>query len=143
MPINADKPHLWKSDVERSIDFYNDWFIRFAPDTAEFLYVNYGRVIRDYLTTRVTLLSIHQFDPDEVQFDDALVSSCIVTYRKAVPSRESVCEMSYGGDYLDPLTRKSILLTQLRGLNKWTMPHFEQGVSGAEDVRVKDDSRIS
>jgi hypothetical protein len=33
MPINADKPHLWKSDVEHSIDFYNDWFIRFAPET--------------------------------------------------------------------------------------------------------------
>ena len=33
MPINADKPHLWKIDVERSIDFYNDWFIRFAPET--------------------------------------------------------------------------------------------------------------
>ena len=33
MPINADKPHLWKTDVERSIDFYNDWFIRFAPET--------------------------------------------------------------------------------------------------------------
>ncbi|MFZ4395206.1 MAG: XamI family restriction endonuclease [Kiritimatiellia bacterium] len=33
MAINSDKPHLWKADVERSIDFYNDWFIRFAPET--------------------------------------------------------------------------------------------------------------
>ena len=33
MPINADKPHLWKADVEASIDFYNDWFLRFAPET--------------------------------------------------------------------------------------------------------------
>ena len=33
MPINADKPHLWKADVERSIDFDNDWFVRFAPET--------------------------------------------------------------------------------------------------------------
>ena len=33
MPINADKPHLWKGDVEQSSDFYNDWFIRFAPET--------------------------------------------------------------------------------------------------------------
>ena len=31
MPINADKPHLWKADVEASIDYYNDWFLRFAP----------------------------------------------------------------------------------------------------------------
>lgn len=33
MPINADKLHLWKADVAQSIDFYSDWFIRFAPDT--------------------------------------------------------------------------------------------------------------
>jgi hypothetical protein len=33
MSINADKTHLWKADVERSIDFYNDWFVRFAPET--------------------------------------------------------------------------------------------------------------
>src|SRR4030042_2729898 len=33
MKLNADKPHLWKADVERSINFYNDWFLRFAPTT--------------------------------------------------------------------------------------------------------------
>jgi hypothetical protein len=33
MKLNADKPHLWKADVERSIDSYNDWFLRFAPTT--------------------------------------------------------------------------------------------------------------
>lgn len=32
MPINADKPHLWKADIIRSVDYYNDWFMRFAPD---------------------------------------------------------------------------------------------------------------
>ena len=35
MPINADKPHLWKSDVERSIDFYNDWFIANAQEEVD------------------------------------------------------------------------------------------------------------
>ena len=29
--INADKPHLWKADVNASVDMYNNWFIRFAP----------------------------------------------------------------------------------------------------------------
>jgi hypothetical protein len=33
MPINSDKPLLWKADVAQSIDFYNDWFLRFAPNT--------------------------------------------------------------------------------------------------------------
>ncbi len=33
MPVNADKPHLWKADVAQSVDFYNAWFMRFAPKT--------------------------------------------------------------------------------------------------------------
>ena len=33
MPVNSDKPHLWKADIVRSVDMYNDWFMRFAPQT--------------------------------------------------------------------------------------------------------------
>lgn len=31
MPINSDKPQGWKKDIARSVDLYNDWFIKFAP----------------------------------------------------------------------------------------------------------------
>jgi hypothetical protein len=31
MPINADKPHLWKADTRASVDQFNQWFVRFAP----------------------------------------------------------------------------------------------------------------
>lgn len=31
MPVNLDKPQLWKADVLKSVDMYNDWFMRFAP----------------------------------------------------------------------------------------------------------------
>jgi len=34
MPVNLDKPHLWKGDVARSVDMYNDWFMHFAPATT-------------------------------------------------------------------------------------------------------------
>lgn len=30
MPVNADKPHLWKPDIALSVDFYNNWFMQFA-----------------------------------------------------------------------------------------------------------------
>ena len=33
MPVNANKPHLWKADIARSVDFYNSWFMKFAPRT--------------------------------------------------------------------------------------------------------------
>jgi hypothetical protein len=29
--INADKPHLWKSDIAASVDQFNQWFMMFAP----------------------------------------------------------------------------------------------------------------
>jgi hypothetical protein len=31
MAVNLDKPHLWKADIARSVDMYNDWFLKFAP----------------------------------------------------------------------------------------------------------------
>ncbi|MEQ1518439.1 MAG: XamI family restriction endonuclease, partial [Usitatibacteraceae bacterium] len=32
MPVNLDKPQKWKADIAASVDMYNDWFLRFAPD---------------------------------------------------------------------------------------------------------------
>lgn len=29
--VNANRPDRWKSDIVQSVDFYNDWFLRFAP----------------------------------------------------------------------------------------------------------------
>jgi hypothetical protein len=31
MAVNIDKPHLWKADTDASVDFYNDWYMNFAP----------------------------------------------------------------------------------------------------------------
>lgn len=31
MAVNRDKPDRWKEDVARSVDLYNEWFIKFAP----------------------------------------------------------------------------------------------------------------
>jgi type II restriction enzyme len=32
MAVNRDKPDLWKTDIARSVDMYNDWFMNFAPN---------------------------------------------------------------------------------------------------------------
>lgn len=31
MAVNRDKPGRWNADVARSVDMYNDWFMKFAP----------------------------------------------------------------------------------------------------------------
>jgi hypothetical protein len=33
MLVNAGKPQRWKDDIAQSVDFYNDWFLQFAPQT--------------------------------------------------------------------------------------------------------------
>ena len=30
-PVNRDKTQQWKADIVQSVDMYNDWFMRFAP----------------------------------------------------------------------------------------------------------------
>lgn len=104
---------------------------------AEFLYVNYGQVLRDYLTTRVTLLSVHHFDPDEVQFNDALVSSCIVTYRKSRPTGDAQCDMSFGGQADLPRKTTRLPIAHLHALGKWTPSHYHVS-SEREGIILKD-----
>jgi type II restriction enzyme len=31
MAVNRDKPDRWKGDIMKSVDMYNDWFMKFAP----------------------------------------------------------------------------------------------------------------
>jgi hypothetical protein len=31
MSVNSNKPDRWKADINESVDFYNDWFMKFAP----------------------------------------------------------------------------------------------------------------
>ena len=32
MAVNSNRPDRWKADIAQSVDMYNDWFLRFAPD---------------------------------------------------------------------------------------------------------------
>lgn len=31
MPVNSNKPERWKADIAKSVDFFNEWFMQFAP----------------------------------------------------------------------------------------------------------------
>src|SRR4030043_420433 len=33
MRANLNKPYLWKEDIARSVDLYNEWFLSVAPNT--------------------------------------------------------------------------------------------------------------
>lgn len=102
--------HLWMQSGAVGI-----WLI-----PSEFMNVNYGRAVKHYLLNKVTLLRIHRFDPDNVQFDDALVSSAVVCFRNARPHPGHVVEFSYGGTLADPVSSKQIFADALCREAKWT-----------------------
>lgn len=85
-----------------------------------FMDVNYGQQVKEYLLNRVTLLRVHQFHPHDVQFQDALVSSAVVWFKKALPPANHHVEFSYGGSLATPDEKKSISVGVLRSTAKWT-----------------------
>ena len=87
---------------------------------SEFMDVNYGSAVKQYLTDKVTLLHIHRFCPSNVQFDDALVSSAVVVFRKATAPDGHEVEFSFGGSLADPAKSECVPLSSLRGHPKWT-----------------------
>ena len=86
---------------------------------CEFMDVNYGSSVRRYLSENVELLRIHRFRPDDLQFADALVSSCVVIFRNRKPSRTGVVEFSTGGSVCSPVCSRKINMSELRPDKKW------------------------
>lgn len=87
---------------------------------SEFMDVNYGRALKAYLLREVTLLHIHRFDPNDVQFDDALVSSAVVWFKKVKPPAVHAVTFSYGGTMQKPALSKAVSARDLECANKWT-----------------------
>ncbi len=87
---------------------------------SEFMDVNYGEAVRDYLTSKVELLRIHRFCPSDVQFSDALVSSAVVVFRKNPPRSDSVVQMSFGGLLLAARDSADVPVRALRESKKWS-----------------------
>lgn len=87
---------------------------------SEFMDVNYGEQLKQYLLSKVTLLHIHRFDPNDVQFDDALVSSAVVWIRNAPPQSDHEVKFSFGGTLSAPNIVRTIPAQALAKESKWT-----------------------
>ena len=87
---------------------------------SEFMDVNYGQAVKDYLLREVTLLQIHRFDPNETQFDDALVSSAVVWFKNKKPGENHKVRFTYGGTINNPVHERFISFNVLLEEKKWT-----------------------
>jgi len=87
---------------------------------SEFMDVNYGQAVKDYLLNEVTLLQIHRFDPSDVQFKDALVSSAVVWIKNKKPEFNHKVKFTFGGTIDKPTHLKEVSLNTLAKEKKWT-----------------------
>ena len=87
---------------------------------CEFMDVNYGSAVRRYLSENVELLQIHRFMPEDLQFADALVSSCIVVFKNRRPSPLHKAMLSCGGSMCSPGATRHVDCACLRSERKWS-----------------------
>ncbi len=87
---------------------------------SEFMDVNYGEKLKDFLLNEVTLIRIHRYNPEDGLFDDAQVTSAVVWYRNEKTVSDYEVEFSYGGTHTQPMITKKIRKSVLEKEKKWT-----------------------
>lgn len=88
---------------------------------SEFMDTKYGVAIRQYLTQKVELIRIHRFNPSDVQFENALVSSAVVVFRNRLPVKRNTALFTTGGSMKTPEKFEQIPVEELQQENKWTI----------------------
>lgn len=87
---------------------------------SEFMDVNYGDEIKNYLLNEVSLIQVHRYDPKDLQFTDALVSSSIIWFKNAKPKNNHEVIFTYGGKLQEPILKKFFSSEQLKQERKWS-----------------------
>ena len=109
---------------------------------SEFMDVNYGVSVKRYLLDKVTLLHIHRFDPNDVQFGDALVSSAVVWFRKEPPRNGHEVRFTFGGTLKQPKQERLVPVEVLRRDPKWTRYPMKETYEAAEGPVLGDFFKI-
>ena len=109
---------------------------------SEFMDVNYGVSVKRYLLEKVTLLHIHRFDPNDVQFGDALVSSAVVWFRNEPPRTGHEVRFTYGGTLERSKLERLVSVETLRRDPKWTRYPVKECHKAAEGPVLGDFFKI-
>lgn len=86
---------------------------------SEFMDVNYGKQIKSYLLEQVTLLRVHRFSADDLQFSDALTTSTVVWLKKTKPTHDNTVQFTYGESLSHPVVSENVRSSTLKTLSKW------------------------
>lgn len=114
-------------------DGYSCWLV-----PSEFLDVNYGEAVKTYLLHNVELLHIHRFKATDLQFTDALVSSCIVVFQNRKPTNKHAIRFSLGGSINNPEVIRQFSADQLDASKKWTSLFSEEVKEENQQAKLGD-----
>jgi hypothetical protein len=120
--------HAWMSN-----DGIAGWLI-----PSEFMDVNYGLSVKHYLLNEVRMLRIHRFDPKDVQFGDALVSSVLVWLHNSKPPVDYEVEYTFGGTLAQPKVSRKVSVAALHHERKWTRFPLLDVRDSFPDITLKD-----
>jgi adenine-specific DNA-methyltransferase len=87
---------------------------------SEFLQTNYGKVLRDYLSSSVELLRLHTYDTGTSRFENTRVTSAVVVFRNKKALGTHCVKISKGGTIVRPEEIASVELSQLQNSSKWS-----------------------
>lgn len=105
---------------------------------SEFMDVNYGQALKRYLLEKVTLVHIHRFDPNDVQFADALVSSAVVWFRNSPPPVGHSVRFTFGGLLSNPRVERIVSAAALAREPKWSRFPRQEVRSHAPSAKLSD-----
>lgn len=58
MSVNSNKPEHWKADIAKSVDFYNNWFLYFAPKAYRETRISATKEVQEALSYSANLTNI-------------------------------------------------------------------------------------
>jgi adenine-specific DNA-methyltransferase len=75
--------------------------------------------VQDYLLNKVTLLRIHCFDPKDLQFEGALITSVVIWIRNEVVQSENHSVIFSMGNDLNQAESRQVSIDELKKQRKW------------------------
>ena len=84
------------------------------------LQARYGYAVRKYLTENVTLTSLHIYNEEKLQFNNTLISTMIVVFKKEPPDESCEISVTFGDSVSNPTKSKKITIKELKeGIDNW------------------------
>ena len=108
------------------------------------LQARYGYAVRKYLTENVTLTSLHIYNEEKLQFNETLISTMIVAFKKEPPTESCDISVTFGDSISNPTISKKITLKELKdGIDNWRNTINNSQINSEQTELSKLDIRFS